>query len=41
MINIWGTSCIPCIDEMPELQELSKEVKSKGVNVIGLYRYAR
>lgn len=36
MINIWGTSCMPCIDEMPELQKLSKEVKSKGVNVIGV-----
>lgn len=36
MINIWGTTCMPCIDEMPELQELSKEVKDKGVNVLGV-----
>lgn len=36
MINIWATSCMPCIDEMPELQELYKEVKSKGVNVVGI-----
>ncbi|RDY23348.1 TlpA family protein disulfide reductase [Romboutsia maritimum] len=36
MINIWGTSCMPCIDEMPELEKLSKEVKSNNVNVIGI-----
>ncbi|WP_052356616.1 TlpA family protein disulfide reductase [[Clostridium] dakarense] len=36
MINIWGTYCGPCIDEMPELQELYKEVKANNVNVIGI-----
>lgn len=36
MINIWATSCMPCIDEMPELQALSKDVKSKGVNIVGI-----
>lgn len=36
MINIWGTFCKPCIDEMPTLQELYKEYEKKGVNVIGV-----
>ncbi|MBQ9420206.1 MAG: TlpA family protein disulfide reductase [Lachnospiraceae bacterium] len=36
MINIWGTYCGPCINEMPELEELSKEYADKGVAVVGL-----
>lgn len=36
MINLWGTFCGPCIDEMPEIQELYKEVKKDKVNVIGI-----
>lgn len=36
MINIWGTLCTPCIKELPELQELSEELSSKGINIIGL-----
>lgn len=36
MINIWGTLCTPCIKELPELQELSEELSSKGISIIGL-----
>ncbi|MCT4618414.1 MAG: TlpA family protein disulfide reductase [Marinisporobacter sp.] len=36
MINIWGTFCGPCISEMPDLQELYKEVKKENVNIIGI-----
>lgn len=36
MINIWSTSCGPCIDEMPELQKLHEEAKKENVNVIGV-----
>lgn len=36
MINIWGTFCGPCIEEMPILQELYKEYENKGVNVVGI-----
>lgn len=36
MINVWGTFCGPCIDEMPSLGELQKEYKNKGVNIIGI-----
>ncbi len=36
MINIWGTFCGPCIEEMPILQELYKEYGAKGVNIVGV-----
>lgn len=36
MINIWTTSCSPCLKEMPDLAVLNKELKEKGFNVIGI-----
>jgi len=36
MVNIWGTFCQPCIDEMPDLQSLYEEVKGDGINIIGI-----
>ena len=36
MVNIWGTFCGPCIREMPELGELSREYKSKGFAIVGI-----
>lgn len=36
MINVWGTFCSPCINEMPDLQKLSEDYKDKGVKVIGI-----
>lgn len=36
VINIWGTFCKPCIDELPILQELSQEYGSRGVNILGI-----
>ena len=36
MINVWGTFCTPCLDEMPALGELSKEYKDKGVQIVGV-----
>ena len=35
MINIWGTLCKPCIEEMPDLQKLYEDMASEGVNIIG------
>lgn len=26
VVNCWGTFCTPCIDEMPELEEWTKEM---------------
>ena len=36
MINVWGTFCPPCIREMPDLAKLSRENKSKGIEIIGI-----
>ncbi|KLU65300.1 thiol-disulfide oxidoreductase ResA [Desulfosporosinus acididurans] len=36
MINIWGTFCSPCIDEMPALQELYSKYKAQGFNLVGV-----
>ncbi|MFP6890979.1 MAG: TlpA disulfide reductase family protein [Nitrospinota bacterium] len=32
LINIWATWCPPCIDEMPDLQNLYAQMKSKRVS---------
>ncbi len=36
MINVWGTFCGPCLDEMPDLGELQKEYEQKGLNIVGI-----
>ncbi|MDR1540309.1 MAG: TlpA family protein disulfide reductase [Clostridiales bacterium] len=36
MINVWTTSCSPCLKEMPDLTALDKELEDKGFNVIGI-----
>lgn len=36
MVNVWGTFCKPCIDEMPDIQSLYEEVRGDGVNIIGI-----
>ena len=36
VINIWGTFCGPCIQEMPDLGALSHEYAEKNVQFIGL-----
>ncbi len=36
VINIWGTFCGPCIEEMPALGELSKWYADKNVLFVGL-----
>lgn len=36
MINVWATFCSPCINEMPELGEISKEYADKGFQLIGI-----
>ena len=35
IINLWGTFCPPCIEEMPSIQKIQDEYKDK-VKVIGL-----
>ena len=36
MVNIWGTFCGPCIDEMPELEKLNYRLKQKDCAIIGI-----
>lgn len=33
LVNIFATWCSPCVQEMPELEELRKEYEEKGVKV--------
>ncbi|MFM8557660.1 MAG: TlpA disulfide reductase family protein [Betaproteobacteria bacterium] len=36
VINFWATWCPPCVEEMPELDTLQRELAPKGVQVIGI-----
>lgn len=36
LVNVWGTFCGPCLEEMPYLGELQKEYEPKGVNIVGI-----
>lgn len=36
VLNLWGTFCSPCIDEMPLFEDVSKEFKDKNVQFIGV-----
>lgn len=36
VVNVWGSWCGPCVQEIPELQKLYENMKDKGVNVIGI-----
>lgn len=38
MVNIWGTTCGPCIEELPELEEYSKKIAKKGGAIIGIVK---
>lgn len=36
VVNVWATYCGPCLNEMPELGELSREYADKGVRIVGI-----
>ncbi len=36
MVNVWGTFCGPCLEEMPDLGLIKSEYEDKDVNVIGI-----
>lgn len=36
LVNAFTTWCSPCVNEMPELEELYQEMKDKGVGVVGM-----
>lgn len=37
VLNFWEPWCGPCVGEMPDLQKISQEYASKGVQVIGVF----
>ena len=36
MVNIWGTFCGPCINEMPDLEILNQRLGNKGCAIVGV-----
>ncbi|HHU88550.1 MAG: TlpA disulfide reductase family protein [Sphaerochaetaceae bacterium] len=36
LVNIWATFCPPCLQEMPALGELYRELADQGVGMIGI-----
>ncbi len=36
MVNVWGTFCGPCIEEMPALGRLAAEYAPQGVQIVGI-----
>jgi thiol-disulfide isomerase/thioredoxin len=36
LLNFWATWCAPCVKELPELAQFSREFKAKGWQVVGL-----
>ena len=36
LVNMWATWCIPCIQELPELNELQKRYEEKGLVVLAV-----
>ncbi len=36
LLNFWATWCVPCVQEMPLLEELSQRLKARGLIVLGV-----
>lgn len=36
VLNFWATWCPPCVDEMPELATLHREISARSAGVIGI-----
>ena len=36
LLNFWATWCPPCVEEMPDLQQVADELGPQGVTVLGL-----
>ena len=36
MVNVFAIWCSPCVQEIPDLAEIQKEMKDKGVNIVGV-----
>ena len=36
VVHFWATWCVPCIDELPEINEIQKKYEVIGLKVIGI-----
>jgi len=36
VLNFWATWCAPCIEELPSLDEMQRQLSAKGVVVVGV-----
>jgi thiol-disulfide isomerase/thioredoxin len=36
VVNFWATWCVPCIEEMPDLQRVRDEYRARNVEVLGI-----
>jgi len=36
IVNFWATWCAPCVDEMPELSALQKEIEPTKIQILGI-----
>jgi peroxiredoxin len=36
LLNFWGTSCVPCRQEMPDMEKLHREFQSKGLVILAV-----
>ncbi|HEY4541170.1 MAG TPA: TlpA disulfide reductase family protein [Noviherbaspirillum sp.] len=36
VVNFWATWCAPCVEEMPELAQLNRELAPVGARVLGI-----
>ena len=36
MVNVLATWCTACVNEIPDLAKVQSEMKSKGVNIVGV-----
>lgn len=35
LVNVWGTNCGPCLEEIPYLEEIDEELADQGFQIIG------
>ncbi len=36
LVNFWATWCLPCVEEVPQLNDLYSDFQSRGVEILGI-----